>query len=450
MLPFRLLSVSWPRPVQQVADRWTSEPEWDAPRAPHLPSLVWRANGTEWLLGIDWCEWFRSGMFRNERAEMRGFHVVFRLQMQIGGRLVFWDDDGSIIRRAGAVVHEDRRAHPRERHEIDVVAGDEIEVAQWQFLGEWYWGARVATTADDRDIRSVFSPYLSRVSQRIGEATGPTLKMFTHGREPARVLLAVYSLVLNGYVPRGIRLYGEHQWTAAAREVFLDLLPSVELIPTDRVVHQVVTVGGRRLAALAEQHWFVLKAVVALLDGPTEFCAIDDDVVILESLQKATAAFRTSNLVFTPERDLGPEYCRFWRRTLGATRALPTGRLNAGLYWMRNRFSPRSISEIALTARPDSARPHLWEQGLLALLGARDRNWTELPSAQFLFPGIDGLPATPYGYDFAGNPCGFTAVHFTGGSAWKPDQSFCFDRVASVLDGPRVRCKAGTSQGSPQ
>lgn len=433
--PFELLSVSWPRPVQCDRDTWLSEPVWDAPRAPDAPVPRWRVHEGEGLLGIDWCDWCRSGMFQADAGEMRGFHVVFRVRLKRSGRLEYWDDDGSIVRRRGVVLHEDRRAHGLERHEVDVEAGDELDVAQWQHSGQWYWGARFARPSGSPDVRAAFREPLHRVLARLSRPDGPALKMFTHGREPARTVLAVYALVLNGFVPEQVLLYGEHQWAQSTRELFGELLPFASVVTTDRVLHDIAARGGHRLAMAASRHWFVMKALVSILHPPNEFCALDDDVIVLEPLDDALEAFRDDNLVFSPERDFGAAYASCWRHISRTARELPTGRLNAGLYFMRNRHDAGDIARWALGARIDPGRAHVWEQGLLAALGARDGRWRQLPSARYLFPAIDGLLGTPFGYDFARNPCGYAAIHFTGeAGSWKPDGAFCVERAHAILD----------------
>src|SRR5579871_3007024 len=141
--PFDLVSCSWPRPIAQTGDRWTSEPEWDAPPMPYLPPAYWRTVGRKPhdhpIYSIDWRDFFSPRPYGS--GEMRGFHVVFRVRVTAGGKLLFWDDDGSIIRRDGRVIHEDRAAHGMVKHEIPVEKGDLLEIAQWQNNGDWQWGA---------------------------------------------------------------------------------------------------------------------------------------------------------------------------------------------------------------------------------------------------------------------------------------------------------------------
>jgi hypothetical protein len=144
--PFDLLSCSWPRPVRHEGGRWLSDPDWEAPPLPAQPSLTRKYIHGELYWSIDWRELFAGDLkFWSPRGsgEMRGFHVVFRLRIRSSGTLTFWDDDGCVMRRRGRLIHEDRSSHQLSCNEISVSAGDPIEVAHWQYNGEWIWAARV-------------------------------------------------------------------------------------------------------------------------------------------------------------------------------------------------------------------------------------------------------------------------------------------------------------------
>src|SRR5690349_12701446 len=117
----RILSCSWPRPVRSEGRCWTSEPEWDAPLMPSIPSWSHFRLDTGGTPGFDWRDLFARHIqvhVGHRTGEMKEFHVVFRLRVERSGMLVFYDDDGCIIRRNGEVVHEDRGAHSLQRHEI--------------------------------------------------------------------------------------------------------------------------------------------------------------------------------------------------------------------------------------------------------------------------------------------------------------------------------------------
>ena len=52
--------------------------------------------GARAVYAIDWTDVFRTDLNRAGQptpGEMRGFHVVFRLRVQRGGRLAFYDSD---------------------------------------------------------------------------------------------------------------------------------------------------------------------------------------------------------------------------------------------------------------------------------------------------------------------------------------------------------------------
>ncbi len=138
----RLISCSWPRPVASHGRRWISEPEWNAPAMASVPAChTWTLDGRP-TLAIDWRTFFAEGVPSpgwHLPGEMKEFHLVFRMRAERSGTLVFHDDDGSIIRRNGVIVHEDREVHPMQRHELPVRAGDTLEIAQWQFHADWVW-----------------------------------------------------------------------------------------------------------------------------------------------------------------------------------------------------------------------------------------------------------------------------------------------------------------------
>jgi hypothetical protein len=134
-LPFCVVDCCWPRPVEELEGHWTSDPEWDAPTMSVVPEAQWSTINGERCSTIDWCQFFGG--------EMRGFQVVFRLKINRDGRLVFWADDGCVIRRGSEIIHSDRTSHMAARGEVEVSAGDCLEVAQWQYWGGWLWGAWV-------------------------------------------------------------------------------------------------------------------------------------------------------------------------------------------------------------------------------------------------------------------------------------------------------------------
>ncbi len=263
-----LLSVSWPVPVECENGRWISEPAWDAPVMPVLPCWQFRMLDRVSYYTLEWTDVFRTDLNRAGQptpGEMRGFHVIFRLRVQRGGRLVFFDSDGCIIRRNGETVHEDREAHPVTRHELHVEYGDHLEVAQWQSGGSWSWGARWEkgrSPAADM-LLDTLATYQSHVREALTRPNGPTLKIYTGGVQPVRSVLSVYSMVLNGYRPAGIQVYGEYQWTPRARHVFTTLLPFADIVETAHVEDTLETINPA-LVPMARSTWNVMKVCIGL------------------------------------------------------------------------------------------------------------------------------------------------------------------------------------------
>ena len=315
--PFCLLSCSWPRPVQHADGNWLSEPEWDAPLMPVQIQPRWQTIHGELCWTMDWRELFSGGLkFWVPRCsgEMRGFHVVFCLRIRHSGTLIFWDDDGCLIRRRGQLVHADRSAHGAARSEIRVCAGDRLQVAQWQHDGEWMWGARVAPVRADKSqtAADAFRPYLNAVEHRLREPDGPPLKMYFSGASPLRTVLSLYSMIINGYRPSSVLVFGDYQWPAASRELFEALLPFANIIGVEEVLQRIDSIGGSSLRSMALQHWYVMKICVGLLCPPAEFCFMDDDVFVLARIDEALSAFQMSNLVFAPDADYAAEYLAAW------------------------------------------------------------------------------------------------------------------------------------------
>ena len=429
--PFELISYSWPRPIEQVEGRWVSEPEWDAPacRLPLYPR--WESSHGDPCWVIDWCDVFDGGLKRwggPRHAEMRNFHVVFRIRIPDKGMLVFWDDDGSIIRRNGVLAHADRASHPPVRHELLVEPGEILEVAQWQYYGGWTWGARLEPeTERNQSAASSFLPFLDVVKRRLSTPNGPPLKIYSSGQSPLRAVVAIYGMILNGYSPIQVLVFGEYQWSQATRRLLSEYLPFADIVPTDEVLRSLSELGQSRLAKLAMNCWGAMKLAISLLLPPDEYCFMDDDVLVLDAVDDALTAFRENDLVFSPDADYSAEYAAAWGRNGGNC----IGKVNTGLYWLRNRHKPRDIVSDLLRVPSHSVPVWLWEQGFLATFYARELH-CQLPSQRYFYPYFDGLPGGILGYDYAANPCGFATIHF-GGLAEKPGDRIALAMAPSIL-----------------
>ena len=433
--PFEIISCSWPRSVQETDGRWTSDPEWGAPAMPYRPQAYWEMVNNEPCWMIDWREFFKNGLRLKYPAlsgEMKCFHVVFNLHVNCDDTLVFWDDDGSIIRRNGEVVHDDRSAHNLQHHQIRVSAGDILEVAQWQLNGEWRWGARLGLSAASSSSMEAVLSYLPRVQQRLADPNGPPLKFYTHGRSAFRAVVAVYSLILHGYAPSRVLIFGEDQWSENARALFSAAFPFAEVIPTKDLLNRIQSDGNSVLSEYARRFWFVMKACIGLIHPPLEFCLIDDDVFVLDSLADALQAFTDHDLVYIPDMDQGDEYRKLWRGTGAAAAPLSTGCFNAGLYWMRDVGDPRRLADRAVQIHPTQSNAWHWEQGFIACLYA-DRRTFQLPANRYLYPIFDGLPGGMLGYDYAHNPCNFASIHF-GGLSEKPSDEAMHYLASEILE----------------
>ena len=434
--PYELLSVSWPRPVAEDNGRWTSEPEWDAPMSPLRPQPSWRIVGGEPAWTIDWCELFRGGIINLGSCEMRRFHVVFRIRATASGRLVFWDDDGSIIRLGGQVIHDDRGSHPLWRAEVEVQAGDVLEVAQWQATGAWLWGAQ-STSLAPADGEAVFAPHRDLAAERVAGGDGPPLKLYTGGQHPLRAIVGAYSLILNGYAPSAVHLYGGYQWSPESDALFRAAFPFAEIVDTERVLSTARELGGPRLADMALRFWYVMKVCSAMLDGPETFCLMDDDVLVVDRVDDALEAFQSHDLVFIPDMDYGDCHHRTWSRVFGRSTVTPGGTFNAGLFWCRGVHDRRWMAERMRRVRGENCIGACWDQGFIATAYA-DRPMHGLEANRHFYPVFEGMPGGILGYDWAANPCGFRSVHW-GGIPNKPDDA-AMRYIGPQVLGHRAAC----------
>ena len=261
--------------------------------------------------------------------------------------------------------------------------------------------------------------------------------MYTRGAEPIRVIVALYSMILNGYAPYQVFVFGEHQWDQRARDLFTETAPFAEIVSTEQVMKHVRGLGGRQLAEMARKHWFVMKALVTLMYAGEECCLMGDDVFILDGVDDALSALQFGDLIFAPDLDRSKSYLQTWPWIHPVPHLPRTGTFNAALYWIRGVVDPRTIADYALRSQPSVTDPHLWEQGLIAMLYAY-RNTQHLPCHRYFYPRAtvparcppqsaeawyprferatiarNGMPAGVLGYDYAENPCGFASINIT-------------------------------------
>jgi hypothetical protein len=349
------------------------------------------------------------------------------------GKLTFWADDGCTIRLDGLILHQDVRAHPATRCEIDVRRGDVLQIAQWQKDGEWVWGARSACAGIRND--TLWSHYEAAL-ERMGSPDGPPLKIYTNAASPLRTVVSIYSLILNGYVPSRVLIFGEHQWSDATRDLLSSMLPFAEIVSTDELNHWIRTYGGTELVERAMQHWWVMKTLVSLLFPPDEFCALDDDVFVLDHTRDALRAFETHDLVFAEDINHEEEYASAWEPIFGRLPLSETGRFNAGLYWMRNSLDPSMVADFALRVSPRHGPEYVWEQGFIANLFAQ-KSLLRLPRQRYFYPIFGGLPGGMLGYDYRENPCGFASIHF-GGLREKPTDLMALALASEILPNSEI------------
>ena len=409
-VPFDLLECSWPQPVDIADGRWVSPPVWDAPLMPYRPQPRWDLTEHMPVWTIDWQAFFLDMLqmwrFWHDSGQMRGFQITFRLVSKGSGQLAIWSDDGCIIRKGSSVVVEDRESHRGTRHVLDVAEGDILDVALWQRNGSWWWGAGFLPPAvSAQDAVAILEPSLPYVLSRLKRPEGPAIKMMTDGENPYRTVVAVYSMILNGYAPDRLLLYGDYQWSAGARACFEALLPFATVVPADAVCQRLETLGGAQLVDSALRYWYVMKTCMMVLEAPEEFCAFDDDVLVLDKVDDALRAFRTHDYVFTTDDEFGNAYHRLWHNVFPRSLPIGTGASNVGLSWQRQVHDRTVIAGAMVDVSPDRARAAgefsdrevwIWEQGLINMLYA-DRPFWALSSQRYPFIHIDGLPGRDAG-----------------------------------------------------
>jgi hypothetical protein len=425
--PYDIINCSWPQPLVLKESNQPPEPEWNAPLMDRSPRPCLDFMDEAWCWVINWSDLFRldATMTLLPGRFMCGYSIVFRVRMKYSGVFLIVDRENALVRQHGQLLPRPQGLAPALPWTIEVSAGEELEIAQWnREEKEWLWGGAYRTSEQKNaavapSAMELLRPYLQRVQHRLCHPEGPPLKVFTNGRTPLRVIVGIYSFILNGYVPSAVYLFGDHQWRGAERELLKTLLPFAQIVSASQVVKRIKSIGDARLLEMSVKHWFIMKAVAALLCPPDEFCFMDDDVLILDRMDDALEAFKTHNLVFSMNYDSGKAYTSTWQHVFGQQLPLSTGSLNAGLYWLRNTRDPQLLASQMQRRSPEGIAPQDWEQGFIAM-AYMDESSLKLPLQRYYAPAMNGLPGGILGYDYAHNPCKFASVHFLG--VVKPDK----------------------------
>lgn len=425
--PFELVSCTWPFPLHEKA----IEGGWTAPVTHLRPVPEWKLAGDCTYWSIDWAHLFRGGA--RFLGAMRNFGVVFRIRVNGGGKLAFSSRGRCMIKRGDSLIFEGVAAPEAV---IDTHAGEILDVAVAHDCEEWTWGAKIAQPAGGSDLLKI---HLPGVLARLRTPTGPPLKVFTDARYPIRTVLSVYSMILNGYSPSKVYLYGDYQWKAFNRTLLARFLPFATLVRQQTIHEQIARAAGSEIADRAKEHGYLMKACVALFCEPAEFCVMDDDLFVLRSVAPAQALAAEHDLVFAPDNDNSALYREIWSSVFGETPLAATARVNGALYWLRMRKDRKRVGELmaqGLGRLLEWKKTHetwAWEQGFYAYLFANDRV-SQLPRESYWYPYLGGLPGGVMGYDYANNPCGFTMIHF-GGDVEKPGDGEALILMPQILKG---------------
>ena len=424
--PFELLSCSWPFPVSPEGFK----PEWRAPLTHLRPTPEWRSSGDHVFWSIDFGELFRGGP--RFLGTMRQFGVVLRIRVNAPGKLVFASHGRCALRRGERCVFE---GLPDPEGCIDARAGDILDIAVAHGPEEWTWGAKIESAQNTGS--ELLNIHLPRVQARLRGAAGPPLKIFTDARSPIRTVVSIYSMILNGYSPSKVYLYGGYQWKPFARHLLAQFLPFASVVSLPKIRDQISQVAPSQLADVAKENWLVMKACLTLFCDPPEFCMMDDDLFILKAVAGAQELFREHDFVFVPEIDNAVHYRPIWSDVFADVSLTRTARLNGALCWLRMRKDRQATADLMmrglgkLDGLPKVEAAWSWEQGFYAHLFANDPI-VELPSESYWYPFFRGLPGGMLGYDYANNPCGFTMIHF-GGDVEKPTDRDALQLMPQIL-----------------
>lgn len=415
--PFSIINCSWPRAAQFEAVEQLSASSWNLPRMGDAPRPILGAVGTDICWKVDWNHFFNAQLQHSTKSnrkggEMRHFYLVFTIKIKATGHLKIWTSGTCFIRRVDRMSQiESLKCRPNYSY-FFAQKDEKLEIVQCQMEGDWFWAIAIQENISDNENK-ILSHLAKRARERLNTPNGPVLKLFTDGQNPIRVLISLFSLIINGYAPKAIYLFGEHQWPNRMWAVCRRFCPFVKIIRSSRVLSYVSHLGSSTLLERARQNWFVMKTCANILYPPNAYCAMDDDVIVLDDLSEALVLFEDNKLVYTQDKDLSKEYLNTWRSAFRTQFTLSTGRFNAGLYWAQNPRDKRRIVKLASSVMPTIDEPHYWEQGIIAMI-YRNRTTVDLDSCRYLFARIDGLPGGLLGYDYRNNPCGFKSIHFSG------------------------------------
>lgn len=439
--PFELLSCTWPFPLSGES----FEPKWDAALTHLRPVPKRNSNGNDSFCTLDWGELFRGG--DRYLGNMRQFGVVFRIRVNATGKLMFKSESCCAIKRGNACLFA---GVPYSGVSVDAIAGDLLDIAVAHGDQSWVWGAKIEPVASGG--ADLVSTYLPLVQARLRQPNGPPIKIFTDARHPIRTVIAIYSMILNGYSPSKVYIYGDHQWGSSVRYQLALFLPFATCVPSSRIYQQISQLASSRLIDAAKNFPMVMKACITLLCDPVDlFCMMDDDIFVLRTVADAQALFEQNDFVFARDIDNAATYRPIWGDIFGDISLTRTSRQNGSLCWMRMRKDRKAISDVMvrglskLEGLPTTWSAWSWEQGLVAYLFAKDL-CAELPAQSYWYPYFNGLPGGMLGYDYANNPCGFTTIHF-GGDVPKPDDNDALQLMPQILGGRR---SSSSVQGTPR
>jgi hypothetical protein len=275
---------------------------------------------------------------------------------------------------------------------------------------------RPPRAADPGELLQFFAAHANK---RLEHHNGPPLVMYTDGSSPWRALVSLLSMILNGYAPREVLLFGEHQWDQRARDLFVTAAPFANIVSADRFTQHIRACGGPQLAEMAKEYWFVAKALFALTyakDG----CFMDDDMFIIDGVDDALLAFRVNDLVYIPGVDQEDAFRTAWRTVRSVPRPLDTKAFNSALYWLNRFVDPSIVVSLVRNSDPGNTPRHIWDQGLFATLYAmrctaqlsKDRYFACGQPSRAMGNERSALRTVLLEYDYAENPKGIAGIHF--------------------------------------